>query len=136
MQRDLSGNEFDLHTPYSAKAVFYEDADCVEYVRSDVPCVYRRVDEILTLAYDMFDREKLIGFQLKGFKNFYLKAIKPTALDTDFLPLALAIEKAVSIFGDLAISPVRRTAYTDALRMAADDGAVLRELPAKRIAAG
>lgn len=134
MHQDIGRIEFDLCTPYSAKAIFYEDADCVEYVRTDSPCIYRRVDEILTLAYDMFDREKLVGFQLKGFKNFYLKNIKPSQLDPDFLPLSNAIEKAVTLIGDLAISPVRKSAYTEALKLASVDGAVLLELPSRRAA--
>jgi hypothetical protein len=56
---------------YVPVAVYYEDADMVEYIRQDVPCVNRRVDSFLTLALEMGSREP-IGFRLKGFKNFYL----------------------------------------------------------------
>ena len=66
----------DLHSEYVPKALYLADADTVEYVRSDVPCVYRRIDGILTLALDFHTRE-LIGFRIKGFRNFFLNHLKP-----------------------------------------------------------
>ena len=54
---------FGLHSEYIPSAVYYADADTVEYVRSDVPCIHRRIDGILTLNLDLRTRE-LIGFQI------------------------------------------------------------------------
>ena len=65
-----------LESAYIPRAVYYADADTVEYVRRDTPCVYRRIDGILTLALDLHTRE-ITGFRLKGFKNFFLNHLKP-----------------------------------------------------------
>ena len=122
-----------MTTPYTPTAIYYDDADTVEYVRRDAPCVHRRVDGFLTLTFDMFNRDQLIGFRLKGFKNFYLKELKPTQkLDLEFVSLALAIEKAVSIIGDGLFDETTKSAYRSAVTMAIEDGATLRELPRRR----
>jgi hypothetical protein len=67
---ETRGNQ--LLSDYLPTAVYYADADTVEYVRRDVPCVYRRIDGILTLALDLHTRE-ITGFRLKGFKNFFME---------------------------------------------------------------
>jgi hypothetical protein len=128
----------DLHTPYQPTAIYYEDADTVEYVRVDAPCYYHRVDGFLTLAFDLFDRKKLVGFRLKGFKNFYLRKLKSArdALDTDFLPLVLAIEKAVSEVGNEAFDEAVRRGYKSAAEMAGKDGVNLYDFPEKRRGCG
>src|SRR6266436_3724426 len=86
----------DLSGRYIPVAVYYEDADTMEYIRHDVPCVNRRIDAFLTLALDMKSREP-IGFRLKGFKNFYLRYLKDDAQAADardrFLTLVNVIEK-------------------------------------------
>lgn len=101
MLGDLTRTAMDLSTPYKLSAIYYEDADCVEYIRRDVPCIHRRIDGFLTLSYDMFDRSEVIGFRLKGFKNFYLRTIKPgRGLNHDFLSLAVALEKAIDLVAE------------------------------------
>jgi hypothetical protein len=113
----------DLKTPYVPVAIYLEDADSVEYVRHDVACVYRRIDGFLTLALDL-KTHKLNGFRLKGFKNFFIKHLKPKykLLDDDFIPLVSVIEDAVQLVGDKVTGdPEKRKAYRDAKRMAHDD---------------
>jgi len=126
----------DLHTPYQPLAVYLDDADSVEYVRRDVPCVYRRVDGFLTLALDMKTRE-LTGFRLKGFRNFFLKYLKPRhrLLDDDFISLVSVIEEAVQVLGDKLVSdPERKGAYLQARKMAFEGKAAI-DHPVTAIAA-
>jgi hypothetical protein len=125
-----------LSAPYERCAIYYEDADTVEYLRRSVHCVYRRVDEWLTLAYDFDARSTLVGFRLKGFKNFYLRHLRPTqeVLDSnDFLSLVRVLEKTVEYVGERVIQddPDRRDAYARAYQIAREDAAVLdeRDLP-------
>jgi hypothetical protein len=122
----------DLKTAYVPAAIYLEDADSVEYVRKDVACVYRRVDGFLTLALDMETRE-LNGFRLKGFKNFFIKHLKPKykLLDDDFIPLVSVIEEAVQLVGDEVTSdPEKKTAYRAVKRMAHDDRVAIEPLAA------
>jgi hypothetical protein len=119
-------NETDLSARYRPIAVYYEDADEVEYIREDVPYVRRRIDAFLTLVLKMDGREA-IGFKLKGFKNFYLRHLKvPASDDRDhFLALVKVIEKAFDVLGDKAFEE----AYHQAHQIAEEDGAELHELP-------
>jgi hypothetical protein len=117
---------------YAPVAVYYEDADLVEYVRRDVPIVNRRIDGFLTLALEMASREP-IGFKLKGFKNFYLHHLKDEAQaqadDRDrFLALVKVIEKAIEVLGN-GMFEKDRAAYDQAYKIAKEDNAALRELP-------
>lgn len=75
-------------TDYKARAVYFEQADSLEYVRRDVPSVYRRVDRQLTLILDMDTRAPL-GFKLKGFRHFFLSKLKTQfdLSDRHFLPI-------------------------------------------------
>jgi hypothetical protein len=121
-----------LSLPYVPTALYFEEADSVEYVRRDVPCVYRRVDEFLTLVYDIADRE-LVGFRLKGFKNFYLRRLKPLH-DRDghaFLNMVCVLERVVSDIGDEAFEAdeTRRDAYRQARELAQEDDVALCDLP-------
>jgi hypothetical protein len=121
----------DLSARYKPVAVYYEDADEVEYIREDVPSVRRRLDAFLTLVLKMDGREA-IGFKLKGFKNFYLRHLKdvPASDDRDhFLALVEVIEKAIDVLGDKAFEEDLRAAYDQAHRIAEEDGAELHELP-------
>ncbi len=121
----------DLSGRYVPVAVYYEDADMVEYIREDVPCVNRRIDAFLTLALKMDDREP-IGFKLKGFKNFYLHHFQDDAQGDDrerFLTLVNVIEKATKVLGEEIFEEDRRAAYQQAYRIAKEDNAALRELP-------
>ncbi len=122
----------DLHSQYVPTALYLADADTVEYVRRDVPCVYRRIDGILTLALDLKTRE-LVGFRLKGFNNFFLKHLKPKYqfLDNDFIALVSVIEQAIQIFGDRYCADQERIdAYRSARKMAHDDRVALEPLAA------
>jgi hypothetical protein len=122
----------DLSSQYDPVAVYYEDADMVEYIREDVPSVSQRIDAFLTLELKMDSREP-IGFKLKGFKNFYLRHLKddiPTADNRDhFLALVKVIEKAIHVLGDKAFEKDRKAAYEQAYKIAEEDGAELHELP-------
>jgi hypothetical protein len=122
----------DLRTPYIPVAIYLEDADSVEYVRRDVACVYHRIDGFLTLALDIKTRE-LNGFRLKGFKNLFIKHLKPKykLLDDDFIPLVSVIEDAVQLVGDkVTRDPETKTAYRAVRRMAHEDRVSIEPLAA------
>jgi len=124
-------NKTDLSGRYFPVAVYYEDADMVEYVRQDVPCVNRRIDDFLTLTLKMEGREP-IGFKLKGFKNFYLHYFKDDAQRDDrdrFLTLVNVIEKATKLLGNKIFEEGRKAAYDQAYKIAKEDNAELHELP-------
>jgi hypothetical protein len=72
---DAATRTADLLGRYKPVAVYYEDADLVEYIGQDVPCVNAASNEFLTLVLDMTHRQP-IGFKLKGFKNFYLRYVR------------------------------------------------------------
>lgn len=119
----------DIRSPYRPVAIYYEAADCVEYVRVDEPSVHRRVDKILTLILSM-DTRNPIGFKLKGFKHYFLTKIKEryNLKDRDFIMLIDVIEDALKITGDDIFKEEMRTrAYEDALEIARNDKVSLRE---------
>ncbi|WP_395661919.1 hypothetical protein [Aestuariivirga sp.] len=122
-------DQIDLVTPYNPTAIYYADGDYVEYVRRDDPIVYRRVDEFLTLALDMFSRD-LVGFRLKGFRNFFLNELSRRHQVTDgaFIPLVSVLEEAVEEVGEKAVEENERTraAYASARLIALEDNAVAR----------
>ena len=125
--------EHSLSTPYKAVAIYYDAADTVEYMRRDVPCVYRRIDGFLTLGLEMGTKE-LVGFRLKGFKNLYLKYLKETLdrLDVDFIALVSVIERVVEIIGnDVFAEPERKEAYRMVREVARTDAVEMNkhELP-------
>jgi hypothetical protein len=108
---------------YIPVAVYYEDADNLEYVRRDVPSVYRRIDDLLTLILSMDNREP-VGFQLKGFKHFYLRYIKDKFNEDsyDFMELVVVLEQAVRMLGNEVFSEQERlSAYAKAQDMAKED---------------
>jgi hypothetical protein len=122
----------DVQSPYRPTAIYLDDADAVEYVKRDVPCIYRRIDGILTLTLDMKSRD-LIGFRLKGFRNLFLTHLKPKyrLLDDDFIPLVSVIEQAVQIVGDdITHDPKRRKAYSEAKKMAHEDRVAIEPIAA------
>jgi hypothetical protein len=122
----------ELRSEYLPTAIYYADADTVEYVRRDVACVHRRIDEILTLAFDLQNRE-LIGFRVKGFKNFFLNHLKPKyeLLDGDFIALVSVLEQALAFVGK-TVCPSKDSveAYRKARKMALDDRVALEPLAA------
>ena len=112
-------------------AIYYEDADSLEYVRMDTPCVYRRVDELLTLIVSLDERIP-IGFCIKGFRNFYLRHLqaKYKLSDGDFIELVNIVQEALTTLGDqIFIERERREAYEEALSIADKDKVLVRELP-------
>lgn len=121
----------DLNVPYEPTAIYLHDADIVEYVRADVLTYSRRVDAFLTLIYDFEDRQKLIGFRLKGFKHIYLTDFKDKfERFGDFLALVSVLEALVEKFGESFFSEIeRKEAYAKAREIAAEDGVTLRDLP-------
>lgn len=116
---------------YKARAVYYEQADSLEYVRRDVPSVYRRVDRQLTLILDMDTRAPL-GFKLKGFRHFFLSKLKAEfdLQDRHFLPIVDILQQALTAGGDAIFDVVeRRAAYRQALEIAAEDDVQVDDFP-------
>lgn len=115
---------------YNPSAIYYEEADSLEYVRKDAPSVYRRIDEFLTLVLSMDDREA-IGFKLKGFRNFYLRNIKNKIKNdsNDFFELVIVIEEILSKLGDEIFTEEKRIAYRSALDIAKNDHVEVRDFP-------
>jgi hypothetical protein len=117
----------DLCAEYVQSALYYADADTVEYVRKDGPCVHRRIDDMLTLTLDLNTRE-LIGFRVKGFRNFFINHLKPKykLLDGDFIPLVSVLEQALELVGN-TVCPTEDSveAYRKARKMAHDDRVAL-----------
>jgi hypothetical protein len=121
-----------LESEYIPQAVYYADADTVEYVRRDAPCVYRRIDGMLTLALDLRTRE-ITGFRLKGFKNFFINHLKPKykLIDGDFIPLVSVIEQALQVVGDkVCVDKADVEAYRSARKIAHEDRVALEPLAA------
>lgn len=121
----------DLIGKYTPKALYYEDADSLEYVREDCPQVHRRIDDFLTLILRM-DSRKPIGFKIKGFKNFYLKSIRPKYGPSrlEFLRLKVVLEDVMTELGNeiFADSP-KNEAYRIASEIAETDQVILSDLP-------
>ena len=108
---------------YTSVAVYYDEADSLEYIRRDEPAIYRRIDGFLTLILSMNGREPL-GFQLKGFKHFYMRYIRGR-LNRDeetFLELIDILEQAVLTLGNEVFSERERlSAYAKAQDIAKED---------------
>ena len=120
----------DLHSVYRPVALYLDDADSVEYMRRDVPCLYRRVDGFLTLALDLKTKQ-LTGFRPKGFRNFFLTYLKPRheLIDDDFISLVSVIEEAVKVMGDQLVGdPERQDAYRQARKMAHEGNAAIEPI--------
>lgn len=121
----------ELRSEYLPNAIYYADADTVEYVRRDVPCVQRRIDGILTLNFDLITRE-LVGFRVKGFRNFFLNHLKEKYqfLDGDFIALVSVLEQALQVVGHVCTSAECVDAYKKARKMAHEDRVALEALAA------
>lgn len=115
---------------YVAKALYYEDADALEYVRTDVPHIYRRVDEFLTLIFD-FDSRDVVGFKIKGFRHFYAKSLQPNlGSHAEFPRLVTVLEQLMTRLGDGIFDETpRHKAYTTAADIARRDQVVVSDLP-------
>lgn len=129
MQTSLPPAAYNLSTEYAPVAIYFAGSDTLEYVRIDAPSVYRRIDDFLTLIFDMKSREQLIGFQLKGFKSFYLQDAGHTQLGDDFLSLVGLLERAMTRFGAGVFEAAEKEAYARARRLALEDKVELRDLP-------
>jgi hypothetical protein len=114
---------------YTSVAVYYEDSDSLEYVRRDEPSVYRRIDDLLTLVLSMRTREPL-GFQLKGFRHFYLQYIKDKLKENEAFPqLIIILEEAVKRLGNEVFSEREKlSAYIKARDIAKEDDVTISEL--------
>lgn len=108
---------------YQPTAIYYDEADLLEYIRRDVPSVNRRVDDILTLVFEMHNRE-LIGVKLKGFRYFYNKMMnkwEPSDSE-DFVLLTAIFERLITQLGDgIFAEEDRKRAYEQAMEIAAFD---------------
>jgi len=113
-----------ISTAYKAVALYYEGADSLEYIRRDAPSVYRRVDESLTLIFDMVNRDELVGFQLKGFRSLYLQEVAPLG---DFPSLVGILERLFTAVGHGVLA--RKEAYDRARKLALEDRVEVHDLP-------
>ena len=122
--------EHDAGVQYERSAIYYEQSDLLEYLREDRPTHIHRVDELLTLVYDLYDDSKLLGFRLKGFKSFYYNTVLTQASSSkpDFFNLVAVLEAAISATGDEVLDQVE-LAYEAAKGIAAQDNVQLSDLP-------
>ena len=129
MIENLSPEEW-LASPYVATAAYFSDSDCVEYVNEDCVCVYRRIDEFLTLIFDE-TKIRLIGFKLKGFRFFFERMKGHLQLNnSDFIWISALIEEICRDIGDeLETSKERRLAYQAVKKIADKEQVKLVDLP-------
>jgi hypothetical protein len=116
---------------YAPIAIYYDESDSVEYLREDVACVYRRIDNRLTLALEI-DSRALIGFRLKGFKNFYIRHIKEKYKldDQQFLSIIPVLEEIINLVGvKLFEDKGIKEAYENAFKIAEEDHVLLKYFP-------
>ncbi|EJC78985.1 hypothetical protein Rleg4DRAFT_0566 [Rhizobium leguminosarum bv. trifolii WSM2297] len=115
---------------YQPTAIYYEDSDSLEYLRVSSPAIYRRIDTILTLILSMEDRS-LVGFKLKGFKNFYIRNLKNRFGSNcpDFIELVDVLQEVTRTLGEQVFEEKQKNAYHSALEMAAKDRVHVRDFP-------
>jgi hypothetical protein len=115
---------------YRAKAIYFTEADLLEYTRLDVPTVHRRVDECLTLVLSMDDRQP-IGFALKGFRHLCQKHIykEDPRRHEGFKDLVSIFEKIIGEIGDDLFYGERYLAYNKAIEIATADKVELHDYP-------
>lgn len=104
-------------------ATYFEDSDCVEFIKEDTVAIHRRIDPILTLIFDD-TRQRLIGFKIKGFKYIYNEVLKPISAlhDVEFVDLVPAIEHVFTKIGkDMIVDDDRKRAYQAAYRLAREE---------------
>jgi hypothetical protein len=110
-------------------AVYFDDADCVEYVAEDTACVYERVDTFLTLINDE-TRHIAVGFKLKGFRNWFIRHKDEHGLsDKHFVELVKVLESVCGECGEeeYGDDTRRKLAYQAARKLAR--GVKLYDLP-------
>lgn len=124
-------DKLNLEHTFCPCAMYFEESDILEYVSEDVPMLYRRVDQMLTLIISL-DARNPIGVQLKGFKNFYLRVLrkKYSTDETCFLYLTSALEEALNTLGDDAfLRDARISSYETAMNIAQRDNVHVRDFP-------
>lgn len=128
MTRHATAADFSLGhgQEFQKLAVYFPSMDYVDYVREDGIKICERVDQFLTVIWN--ENDEMVGFKLKGIKNFFLKKLKPalSLQDDDFLWVrdlfvALATEKGSEMFPNDDRQERRRTAYRRAVRIASED---------------
>lgn len=112
---------------YVPTAIYYREADFLEYVREDTPHISRRVDEYLTLILSMTERQ-LIGLRIKGFRHLYMKfASNKDMSDASFFLLSHIFEDVMKEIGDNLFDEIeRRKAYEEAISIAVRDQVQVR----------
>ena len=119
----MINKKYNLMETYKPMAIYYQEADFLEYIRKDVPAVDRRVDDFLTLVLDMYSRD-LIGVKLKGFRHLYERILSKGYInkDQEFIPLTELFEKMMTIVGDDIFDKIeRRQAYEQAIEVTKHD---------------
>jgi hypothetical protein len=117
--------------PFRPAALYYQDADALEYLRVDEPVVYRRIDDLLTLILGLEDRNP-VGFKIKGFRNLYLRKLKPSFGDDrqHFLRMVTVLERLMTELGESVFDEApRREAYKMAANIAMEDQVIICDLP-------
>jgi len=125
MTRRAIDSDFSLNAgaKFVKSAAYFETMDCIEYVKYDAVLVSDRIDKFLTVIRD--EREQIVGFKIKGIRNYFLRELKPalSLSDDDFFYVKDLFVALVSKLGDdlFANSPSKKAAYQDAARIAAND---------------
>ena len=128
MTRHATAADFALSSrcEFQKLAVYFPSMDYVDYVREDGIKICERVDEFLTVIWN--ENDEMVGFKLKGIRNFFLKKLKPalSLQDDDFvwvrdLFVALATERGNEMFPNDARQERRRSAYRRAVKIASED---------------
>ena len=111
---------------FKRAAVYFPSMDYVDYIREDGVNICERVDQFLTVIFN--EDGDMVGFKLKGIRNFFLKKLKPALSleDDDFvwvrdLFVALASAKGDEMFPDDERKVTRMKAYRRAAKIAKED---------------
>jgi hypothetical protein len=108
---------------YQPVAVYFEESDCIEYVKEDSFAVYERIDSFLTLIYDS-TKIGLVGFKLKGFRYIFDAHLKPIYKlnDEQFVDLIAVLEAVCTELGDEIFTNEKvARAYKAARKLVAND---------------
>lgn len=104
---------------YKACAFYAPSMDFIEFMMVDDIAVERRIDEYLTLIYDL-ERINVIGFKLKGLRHFYDEVLLPQISDLDeddFLPLMEIFNEIVALRGPEICENINKEAYDEVKNM-------------------
>lgn len=115
LQNTFGINEIASFVPYAS---YNEELDCVEYLEANTLFIANRIDDILTLLKD--ETGKVIGFKLKGFKNYFNTNLKDRfeLEETQFLPLIKLIEAILTLDAKrINQDSFKRSAYQAVLQL-------------------